>query len=178
MCVAAVETLRATSLQLSRDWPRQCPWHHHHSAGRRLAGSRPCTPDGHVPARIDAEKRVPPARYDTGGLALPHIACGVTENSSLREQRQEILSILGILRKLTQRLTMLFDDHAVAQHYFFSYPIGHQSNKSEFTCKPSAIKTCFELPRRSRKWRRQSQFNDTCPFISNGKSSSRCLISC
>lgn len=59
-------------------------------------------------------ERVPPARYVTDGLALPHIACGVTENSSLREQRQEILLILGILRKLSQRLTMLFDDHAVA----------------------------------------------------------------
>ena len=64
--------------------------------------------------KVGKGKRVPPARYVTDGLALPHIACGVTENSSLREQRQEILLILGILRKLSQRLTMLFDDHAVA----------------------------------------------------------------
>ena len=41
MYVASVETLRATSLQLSHDLPRQCPWHPHHSAGRRLAESPP-----------------------------------------------------------------------------------------------------------------------------------------
>lgn len=71
-------------------------------------------PEVRVLIRWVKEKRVPLARYDTGGLALPHIACGVTENSSLREQRQEMLLILSILRKLAQRLTMLFDDHAVA----------------------------------------------------------------
>ena len=94
-----------------------------HRRNKRASGTR-----SH---KVGKGKRVPLARYVTDGLALPHIACGVTENSSLREQRREMLSILGILRKLAQRLTMLFDDHAVAHEAGVGNVAGDTADKIE-----------------------------------------------